>query len=78
MTYEDISQMNNKELHANLREERMMLQKLRFNHAVSPIENPNKIRASKKLIARFMTEINSRRLAVAKAAKSTETAETEA
>lgn len=61
MTYEDITNMNNKELHSTLREERMMLQKLRFNHAVSPIENPNKIRASKKLIARLMTEVNRRR-----------------
>ncbi len=74
MTYEDITQMNNKELHANLREERMMLQKLRFNHAVSPIENPNKIRASKKVIARLLTEINRRRheTNVAEVAENTE------
>jgi large subunit ribosomal protein L29 len=67
MTYEDIQQMNNKELHATLREERLMLQKLNFNHAVSPIENPNKIRASKQVVARIMTEINNRRHAAVKA-----------
>lgn len=60
MTYEDIKQMNNKELHATLREERKQLQKLKFNHAVSPIENPNKITVGRKTIARLMTEINSR------------------
>ena len=76
MTYEDITQMNNKELHANLREERMMLQKLRFNHAVSPIENPNKIRASKKVIARLLTEINRRRHET-KVAEVTENTESE-
>lgn len=66
MTYEDITHMNTKELHSTLREERMMLQRLRFNHAVSPIENPNKIRASKKYIARLLTEINRRRHDAAK------------
>lgn len=65
MTYEDIKQMNNKELHSTLREERKQLQKLKFNHAVSPIENPTKIRASRKLIARMMTEINVRMQAAA-------------
>lgn len=65
MTYEDIKQMNNKELHYTLREERKQLQKLKFNHAVSPIENPTKIRASRKLIARMMTEINVRMQAAA-------------
>lgn len=63
MTYEDIKDMNVQELHANLKAERTMLQKLQFNHAVSPIENPGKIRASKKVIARLLTEINSRRTA---------------
>ncbi|MBI1305412.1 MAG: 50S ribosomal protein L29 [Bacteroidetes bacterium] len=63
MTYEDIKQMNNKELHANLREERKQLQKLQFNHAVSPIENPTKIKASKKVVARMLTEISARKKA---------------
>jgi len=72
MTYEDISQMNNKELHSQLREERVQLQKMNFSHAVSPIENPNKIRASKKLIARLLTEINKRRHALATPSEETE------
>jgi large subunit ribosomal protein L29 len=61
MTNEEIKQMNNKELHGNLREERKQLQKLKFNHAVSPIENPTKIRTSRKTIARIMTEMTVRR-----------------
>lgn len=63
MTYEDIKQMNNKELHATLREERKQLQKLKFNHAVSPIENPTKITVGRKTVARLMTEINARKKA---------------
>lgn len=62
MTYEEIKDMNTQELHANLKAERTMLQKIEFNHAVSPIENPGKIAASKKVIARLLTEINKRRV----------------
>ncbi|MFT4521708.1 MAG: large subunit ribosomal protein L29 [Bacteroidia bacterium] len=63
MTYEDIKQMSNKELHVTLREERQQLQKLQFNHAVSPIENPTKVSISRKTVARLMTEINARKQA---------------
>lgn len=62
MEFAEIKKLTEKELHANLKDERLQLKKLRFNHAVSSIENPNKIRESKKLIARLLTEINSRRI----------------
>ena len=65
MEYSDIKQMTDKELHLNLKDERAQLQKMEFSHAVSPIENPHKLRASRKLIARYLTEINSRRNATA-------------
>ena len=61
MQYTDIKQLTDKELHLNLKDERAQLQKLKFSHAVSPIENPHKLRASRKLIARYITEINRRR-----------------
>ena len=38
-----------------------MLQKLRFNHEVSSIDNPMKIRDSRRDIARLMTEYNRRK-----------------
>ncbi len=61
MDYKDIMQLSDKDLHLNLKDERAMLQKLKFSHAVSPIENPGKIRVSRKLIASYLTEINRRR-----------------
>ena len=61
MQYSDIKQMTEKELHLNLRDERAQLTKMKFSHAVSPIENPHKLRTSRKLIAKYLTEINSRR-----------------
>jgi large subunit ribosomal protein L29 len=63
MEYAEIKKLTEKELHTNLKDERLQLKKLRFNHAVSSIENPNKIREAKKHIARLLTEINSRRKA---------------
>ncbi len=61
MQYQDIKNMTDKELHLTLRDERAQLQKIKFSHAVSPIENPHKIRIARKTIARFLTEINRRR-----------------
>ncbi|MBR9860115.1 50S ribosomal protein L29 [bacterium] len=62
MEYSELTSMTEKELHLNLRDERAQLQKLKFSHAVSPVENPHKLRASRKLIARYLTEINRRRI----------------
>jgi large subunit ribosomal protein L29 len=62
MQYQDIKKLTEKELHLNLREERDQLQKMKFSHAVSPIENPNKLRVSRRTIAKYLTEINRRRI----------------
>ena len=43
--------------------ERANLAKLKFAHAVSPIENPNKIRETKKLVARLLTSLREKQLA---------------
>jgi len=61
MEYEKIKVLTEHELHGALRDERMQLQKLKFGHTVSQIENPGKIRYSRRLIARYLTEINRRK-----------------
>jgi large subunit ribosomal protein L29 len=48
------------EIIERLDEEKKQLVKLRLNHAVSPLENPNKIKAYRKTIARLETELRSR------------------
>jgi large subunit ribosomal protein L29 len=63
MKYADIKDLPNNELNSRLREERRMLDKLKFAHGVSTLENPGKIAESKKTIARLITEMNSRRIA---------------
>jgi len=42
--------------------EKKALQKLKFAHAVSPIENPMKISEAKKLIARLLTVLTTKEI----------------
>lgn len=58
---EDIADLSPAELLERIQEEKRMLQKLRFNHEVSSIDNPMKIRDSRRDIARLMTEYNRRK-----------------
>jgi len=46
------------ELKQRLNSEKEQLQKLRFAHAVSPIENPMQIRHTRRLVARISTVLN--------------------
>lgn len=55
-----IREMSTSELKERLVEERKQLRKLKMNHAVSPLENPLKIQAYRKIIARIMTELKKR------------------
>lgn len=55
-----IREMTTPEILERLEEERKQLVKLRLNHAVSPLENPTKIKVYKKTIARLMTEVTKR------------------
>lgn len=61
MKYAEIKGLTTEELLERLKEERTMYNKMKFNHAVSPIENPMKLKASRKLIARYLTELTVRR-----------------
>jgi len=57
-----IREMTTGELLERLDEEKKQLIKLRLNHAVSPLDNPNKIKAYRKTIARLETELRYRTL----------------
>ncbi len=50
------------ELNSKIKGEKESLQKLKFAHAVSPIENPMKLREAKKLIARLLTALRAKEL----------------
>jgi large subunit ribosomal protein L29 len=58
---DDIKELSTGELKSRLAEERSLLIKLRMSHAVSPVENPIKIRSVRKGIARMETELTKRK-----------------
>jgi large subunit ribosomal protein L29 len=57
MENKEIVNLSINDLKAKIKEEKTLLNKLSINHAVSQIENPMKIRSSRKLIARLSTEL---------------------
>ena len=57
---ENYSQLSVEQLDAQIAEQRDALQRLRINHAVSQLENPNVIWQTKKTIARLLTEKHQR------------------
>ena len=60
MKAEVIRELTTGEIKERLEEEQKHLVKLKMNHAVSPLENPNKIKAYRKTIARLITELGVR------------------
>lgn len=57
MKKEDVTVFSSEDLRSEVSAERDRLLKLRFAHAVSPIENPLRIRESRKRIARLLTQL---------------------
>ena len=57
-----IQEFSTSEVNERLEEEKKQLIKLKLNHAVSPLENPMKIKAYRKNIAQLKTELRAREL----------------
>lgn len=55
MTNEEIRGLNVSELKEKILSERETLRKIKFAHRISAIENPMKIKETRKLIARLQT-----------------------
>jgi len=62
MESSEIRELTTKELLEKLEDEKSLLVRMKLNHAVSPLDNPNKLGESKKVIARLKTEIRKREL----------------
>ena len=62
----EVRELSIKEIQDRIENEKGNLVKMKLNHAVSPLDNPMKIRSLKKDIARLMTELHSRSLSETK------------
>jgi len=63
MKNSEIAELSAEELTARISEEKKNLNKLKFAHAVSAIENPTRITKVRKDIARLSTELTKRKAA---------------
>jgi large subunit ribosomal protein L29 len=68
MKSQDMKATPTRELIEKYKEEKMRYQKLVFTDAVSKLDNPNKLRETRRNIARYLTELNARRIAFETAA----------
>ena len=60
MKKEDIKDLSTDELRMRLEEEKSLYSKMKMNHAISPIENPMKIRITRRGVAMIQTELTKR------------------
>ncbi len=63
MKINDIRDLTDAEINERIEDERVMLQKMYFNNAISEIESPTKIRTSKRNVAKMLTVLKEREMA---------------
>lgn len=69
MKQDIVKDLTTEEIRDRIAEERANYARLKMSHAVSPIENPLKIRSTRKLIARLETEYRKRTIVASQSAK---------
>jgi large subunit ribosomal protein L29 len=60
MKYSELNNLSVEELDSRIDESKRNLARLKFDHKVTPIENPMQIRHLRKDIARLMTALNAK------------------
>lgn len=60
MKNSELNTLSIEELNQRLLSEREILQKQKFAHAISPIENPMKIKETRRMIAGILTLLNTK------------------
>jgi large subunit ribosomal protein L29 len=66
MKNKEITGLTTKEIVEKIDSEQLNLTKLRMGHAVSPLENPQRLKDVRRLIARLKTELRKRELTAIK------------
>jgi large subunit ribosomal protein L29 len=61
----NLSELATDELNEKVKETKLQLQKARFSHAVSALENPSTLRVLRKDVARQLTELKKRSIEAA-------------
>lgn len=62
MKTSEIRELSTLEIQERIDDFKNVLVRMRLNHAISPLDNPNKIGETKRDIARLKTELRSRQI----------------
>jgi len=62
MNSTEIKELTQQELQERLDSEETLLVRMKMNHAVSPLDNPNKIVEIRRNVARLKTELRARQI----------------
>ncbi|MFK7904289.1 MAG: 50S ribosomal protein L29 [Chitinophagales bacterium] len=65
----DLRELSTEELWDRIEEDKAQLRKLRFNHTVAALDNPNVLRNLRRDVARYNTELRRRELEDSRASK---------
>ena len=60
MKISEIRELSTPDLLERIDTEKTMIVRLKLNHAISPLDNPQKIKEARLTIARLMTELRNR------------------
>ena len=62
MKISEIRELTTQEILERIDNERSSLVRIKLNHAITPLDNPNKIKETRGNIARLLTELRNREL----------------
>ncbi|ATV53382.1 50S ribosomal protein L29 [Prevotella intermedia] len=62
MKIKEVKQLDTKELVEKIENTETVLDKMKLNHQITPLENPSQIKAARRDIARMKTELRQREL----------------
>jgi large subunit ribosomal protein L29 len=60
MKQQEILKMSDSDLKSKITDMQIQLSNLKFNHQISPVENPLRIKILRKTVARLLTELSKR------------------
>ncbi len=61
MNMSEIKELSTQEIAERIVDQKEFLAKLRLNHTISPLDNPQKLSEARKVIARLKTELRQRK-----------------
>ncbi len=62
MKNSEIKELSTQEIVERIEEEKARLVRMRLNHEVSPLDNPNQLKECRATVARLKTELRARQL----------------